>query len=161
MNNDRIAWHIGHLQDPIQVEHVRHQLQRDELIYGDSAFTIHENGDVEVLDPTTIVVEPPAAPAEKPAEKKSDLDEAKDDAEPKDAHGGSKPPDDGLCRECRQPRKLNRLRLCYPCFVELVIMDEAKKRGHEWKSGDKHPDWCSCEGLGEHPERDHGAWRGN
>ncbi len=75
--------------------------------------------------------------------------------------GGAEPPKEGSCRECKRVRRLNRLKLCYPCFVELVLMDEAKKRGHEWKPGDKHPDFCSCEGLGEHPDRDRGAWRGN
>ncbi len=113
--------------------------------------------EVEVADPAVA----PAAPAADPAVEKSALDDAKDAAEPKDANGGSKPPADGTCRECKRLRRLNRLKLCYPCFVELVLMDEAKKRGHQWKPGDKHPDWCSCEGLGEHQERDNGAWRGN
>ena len=104
------------------------------------------------------VAEPvPAAPEEKP----SALDDAKDMAEDRPSTGGAKPPEDGNCRECKRLRRLNRLKLCYPCFVELVLMDEAKKRGVEWKAGDKHPDWCGCEGLGEHPERDRGAWRGN
>lgn len=103
-----------------------------------------------------VVVEPVA-----PAPEKSALDEAKDAAEPKDAHGGSKPPEDGPCRECKRLRRLNRLRLCYPCFVELNLADDMKKRGLEWKAGDKHPSWCDCEGLGEHAERDNGAWRGN
>ena len=111
----------------------------------------------------TIPEAPPAeAPVkEEPKEKLTPLDEAKDDADPKDENGGVKPPDDGLCRECKRLRKLNRLKLCYPCFAELVLAEEAKKRGHQWKPGDKHPDFCSCEGLGEHPERDHGSWTGN
>lgn len=101
---------------------------------------------------TETPVVPTEAPVAPPAEKtkKSALEEAYEDAEPKDAHGGSKPPEDGLCRECKRRRRLNRLRLCYPCFVELVLMEEAEKRGFKWKPGDKHPDWCSCEGLGEH-----------
>jgi hypothetical protein len=107
--------------------------------------------------------EAPATPAAepKPAEEKTALDEAKDMADERSSTGGAEPPKEGHCRECKRLRKLNRLRLCYPCFVELVLMDEAKKRGYQWKPGDKHPDWCSCEGLGEHPERDGGAWRGN
>lgn len=105
----------------------------------------------------------PAAPAEeKPLEERTALDDARDAAEPKDElTGGAKPPEDGLCRECKRRRRLNRLKLCYPCFAELVLAEEAKKRGHAWKPGDRHPDWCACEGLGEHPERDRGAWRGN
>lgn len=114
-----------------------------------------------VLDETeTLPSAPPAeAPEKKPEKKKSALDEAKEDAEPKDAHGGSKPPGDGRCRECKLPRKVNRLGLCYPCFVELVLMEEAEKRNHKWKPGDPHPDWCSCEGLGEHKNED-GTARG-
>lgn len=106
--------------------------------------------------------EAPAAPApDAPAPEKSALDEAKEDAKDRPSTGGAEPPTEGNCRECKMLRRLNRLKLCYPCFVQLVLMDEAKKRGVEWKPGDKHPDWCSCEGLGEHPDRDHGAWRGN
>lgn len=118
----------------------------------------HLAGETEVAEPVA-----PAAPSEKSKEdeQKSALDEARDQAEPKDAHGGSKPPEDGRCRECRRLRRLNRLRLCYPCYVELNIADGMKKRGQEWKPGDKHPAWCDCEGLGEHPERDNGAWKGN
>lgn len=65
-----------------------------------------------------------------------------------------KPPDDGLCRRCKQRRKLNRHKLCYPCFVESEIIDREKLEGKEWIPGDPHPSWCCCEGLGEHQERD-------
>lgn len=125
-------------------------------IYGGAILVFDEDG--------TITVEPPTAtPAEPPKEevKKSALEEAKDDADPKDANGGVKPPEDGPCRECKRMRRLNRLRLCYPCYVDLNLADQMKQRGQEWKPGDKHPDWCDCEGLGEHTERDRGAWRGN
>lgn len=115
-----------------------------------------------MLEKEVAPVEAPAAPPEaKPAEEKSALDDAKDDAEERPDVGGAKPPAAGPCRECKRFRMLNRLRLCYPCFVDLVLMDEAKARGHEWKPGDAHPGYCSCEGLGEHPERDRGPWRGN
>lgn len=115
--------------------------------------------EAEVTDPAAAPVAPVAEPPTTDAP--SALDDAKDQAEDRPDCGGSKPPEPALCRECKRLRMLNRLRLCYPCFVELVLMDEAKRRGHEWKPGDKHPDFCSCEGLGEHPERDRGAWRGN
>ena len=116
---------------------------------------------MEIETETPVAPTAPAeAPAAPPEEKKSALEEAFDAAEPKDEHGGSKPPEDGLCRECGRRRRLNRLRTCYPCFVELVLMDEAKKRGFQWKPGDKHPDWCGCEGLGEHKSGG-GASRGN
>lgn len=105
----------------------------------------------ETEAPTAPAVE---TPAEAPAEEKSALDDAKDDAKPKDETGGAEPPVEGNCRECKRWRRINRLKLCYPCFVELVLMDEAKKRKFEWKPGDKHPDWCSCDGLGEHKNED-------
>ncbi len=117
--------------------------------------------ETEVAEPAAPAAPAEAPPADKPKEEKSALDEAKDDAEPKDANGGSKPPEEGPCRECKRRRRLNRLKLCYPCYVDLNIADGMKKRGQEWKTGDKHPAWCDCEGLGEHPERDNGAWRGN
>lgn len=115
--------------------------------------------EAEVADPKIA----PAAPAAEPPAKAdpSALDDAKDQAEKRPDCGGAKPPEDGPCRECKRLRRLNRLRLCYPCFVELVLMEEAEKRGFKWKPGDQHPDWCSCEGLGEHAGRDRGAWRGN
>ena len=124
------------------------------------AFAFKFIAETETADPAAPPLTPLEAPPA-PAEEKSALDDAKDDAEPKDANGGSKPPEDGTCRECKRLRRLNRLRLCYPCYVELNIADQMKKRGQEWKPGDKHPAWCDCEGLGEHPERDNGAWRGN
>lgn len=118
--------------------------------------------ETKTAEPDTITA-PAETPAADPGTKDapSALNDAKDAAEERPDCGGAKPPTDGTCRECKRVRRLNRLRLCYPCFVELVLMDEAKKRGIEWKPGEKHPDFCSCEGLGEHPDRDRGAWRGN
>ena len=95
-----------------------------------------------VLDPEA----PPAgpqAPAEAPPDREAD-------AEPRPTTGGAKPPEDGLCRNCRQRRRLNRFKLCYPCWVEAEIADREKREGREWKPGDPHPAWCKCEGLGEH-----------
>ncbi len=145
---------------------------RDEILfsidpasqYGDFVTVVHyqrqADGSVIILEVEAVPVAPPSTPLEAPAttEEKSALDDAKADAEDRPDCGGAKPPEDGQCRECKRLRRLNRLKLC---FAELVLMDEAKKRGHQWKPGDKHPDWCGCEGLGEHPERDRGAWRGN
>jgi hypothetical protein len=156
--NDRLDFELGHLRTIHEKVEAKNDILLHRAIYGDCFFTFNEDGGVKILDPETVVVEPPAAP---PKEEKSALDDAKDAAEPKDANGGSKPPEDGTCRECKRLRRLNRLRLCYPCYVELNIADGMKKRGQEWKPGDKHPAWCDCEGLGEHPERDNGAWRGN
>ena len=55
-----------------------------------------------------------------------------------------KPPKDGLCRRCRENKPINRLMLCYPCWVKT----ELEKSG--WREGMDHPDWCACEGLKAH-----------
>lgn len=105
--------------------------------------------------------EPAVAPAAAPKEPELTEAQKRGEEEPRPTHGGAKPPEDGLCRNCRQRRRLNRFKLCYPCWVEAEIVDGEKKRGREWKPGDTHPEWCHCEGLGEHKVRDGGAWRGN
>lgn len=116
-----------------------------------------------VSETKTAEPESPAAPATEPPpeEKKSAPEEAEEMAEDRPSTGGAKPPEEGRCRECNLWRRLNRLKLCYPCWAILWLKDECKKRGFEWNVGDPHPDFCGCEGLGEHPERDNGAWRGN
>jgi hypothetical protein len=86
--------------------------------------------------------------------------ETPEDADPRPIHGGAKPPEDGLCRNCKMRRRLNRFKLCYPCWVEAEIIDREKREGREWKPGDPHPEWCHCEGLGEHKSAS-GASRGN
>lgn len=55
-----------------------------------------------------------------------------------------KPPKDGLCRRCGLNKPVNRLMLCYPCWVKT----ELEKSG--WREGEPHPDSCRCEGLSEH-----------
>lgn len=55
-----------------------------------------------------------------------------------------KPPSDGLCRRCKLNKPINRLMLCYPCWVKV----ELEKSG--WREGEPHPDSCACEGLSEH-----------
>jgi hypothetical protein len=55
-----------------------------------------------------------------------------------------KPPSRGLCRRCGLNKPINRLMLCYPCWVKA----ELEKSG--WQEGTPHPDWCSCEGLKDH-----------
>ncbi|OGR85158.1 MAG: hypothetical protein A3J74_01770 [Elusimicrobia bacterium RIFCSPHIGHO2_02_FULL_57_9] len=58
-----------------------------------------------------------------------------------------KPPSDGLCRRCGENKPINRLMLCYPCWVKTVL----EARG--WREGMPHPDDCGCSGLGAHCER--------
>jgi hypothetical protein len=58
-----------------------------------------------------------------------------------------KPPSSGLCRRCGENKPINRLMLCYPCWVK----SELEKEG--WKEGESHPDSCHCEGINGHPDR--------
>ena len=58
-----------------------------------------------------------------------------------------KPPSPGMCRRCGENKPINRLMLCYPCWVK----SELEKDG--WKEGESHPDSCHCEGINGHPDR--------
>ena len=61
-----------------------------------------------------------------------------------------KPPKEGPYRRCGQDKPLNRLMLCYPCWVK----SELEKTG--WREGMPHPGWCHCEGLKDHSRRSDG-----
>ena len=61
-----------------------------------------------------------------------------------------KPPSNGLCRRCGENKPINRLMLCYPCWVK----SELEKDG--WKEGQPHPDSCGCQGVGGHERRSEG-----
>lgn len=74
------------------------------------------------------VVESPVAA---PPKKKEDVEDIKKRAR--------KPPKDGPCKRCGQDRPLNRLMLCYQCWVKTVL----EERG--WTEGQPHPTWCGCE----------------
>lgn len=58
-----------------------------------------------------------------------------------------KPPTDGLCRRCGDNKPINRLMLCYPCWVKVQL----EKDG--WREGQPHPESCGCEGIGGHADR--------
>ena len=58
-----------------------------------------------------------------------------------------KPPSRGMCRRCGENKPINRLMLCYPCWVK----SELEKDG--WREGMPHPDECACEGLKDHVRR--------
>ena len=64
------------------------------------------------------------------------------------------PPRKGICRRCGLDKPINRLMLCYSCWVKTELED---KRG--WREGMPHPDGCGCVGLGEHKSQD-GTSRG-
>ncbi|MBI4374915.1 MAG: hypothetical protein HY549_00535 [Elusimicrobia bacterium] len=51
------------------------------------------------------------------------------------------PPSRGLCRRCGLNKPINRLMLCYPCWVKIVL----EKSG--WRQGEPHPDGCQCQGA--------------
>lgn len=57
------------------------------------------------------------------------------------------PPKKGLCRRCGEDKPINRLMLCYPCWVK----SELEKDG--WREGMPHPDHCGCTGVGGHETR--------
>ncbi|OIO08654.1 MAG: hypothetical protein AUJ52_07715 [Elusimicrobia bacterium CG1_02_63_36] len=56
------------------------------------------------------------------------------------------PPKDGTCRRCGEDRPINRMKLCYKCWVISNLEDQVPG----WKAGDPHPAWCQCEGLPGH-----------
>ena len=61
-----------------------------------------------------------------------------------------RPPKEGPCRRCGQDKPLNRLMLCYSCWVKT----ELEKTG--WREGMPHPDWCHCEGVKDHQRKSDG-----
>ncbi len=88
---------------------------------------------------------------EAPPKEKPDLD--------KEEHTGKAPPHKGPCLRCGRDLMLNRLDLCYRCWVITNLEDAAKKKGEVWTESMAHPDWCKCTGLGEHSNGD-GTSRG-
>ncbi|MEE8425179.1 MAG: hypothetical protein V3S11_05095 [Elusimicrobiota bacterium] len=57
------------------------------------------------------------------------------------------PPKRGLCRRCGDNKPINRLMLCYLCWVKTNLEENG------WREGMPHPDWCACEGVGGHSAR--------
>lgn len=62
-----------------------------------------------------------------------------------------KPPKEGTCRRCGQKKPVNRLMLCYPCWVKTVLEEK-----YGWKEGLPHPSECDCEIPGTHPRPQEG-----
>lgn len=77
-------------------------------------------------------------------------EEAPEDEKDIDKFKQRKPPSRGLCRRCGQNKPINRLMLCYPCWVKTTL----EERG--WREGMPHPSWCNCEGLQDHARRTEG-----
>lgn len=83
----------------------------------------------------------------KPAPKEK---EAPEDEKDEDKLKQRKPPKDGICRRCGRNKPINRLMLCYPCWVKTNL----EKDG--WREGMPHPEHCQCEGLKDHVRRTDG-----
>ena len=56
------------------------------------------------------------------------------------------PPSRGICRRCGENKPVNRLMLCYPCWVKTNLEENG------WREGLPHPDWCEC-ALTDHGHR--------
>ena len=76
--------------------------------------------------------------------------EAPDDEEDPSKVKQRKPPSRGLCRRCGQNKPINRLMLCYPCWVKTELED------HGWREGMPHPSWCHCSGVDGHARKSGG-----
>lgn len=50
-----------------------------------------------------------------------------------------KPPAEGPCRGCGKSKPLNRLMLCYLCWVNKQNSDKG------WREGQPHPAGCGCD----------------
>jgi len=59
------------------------------------------------------------------------------------------PPSRGICRRCGENKPVNRLMLCYPCWVKTNLEENG------WRQGEPHPDWCECT-LTDHGRRTDG-----
>lgn len=94
----------------------------------------------------TAIAEPDAPAEEKPKDPPPEEKESAEEIEKR----ARKPPAEGPCRGCGKNLPLNRLMLCYRCWVIKNLVDEAKSRGEDFLPGiDKHPSWCKCT-LPEH-----------
>ena len=113
-----------------------------------------KEGGTLVIDPAGVVVN-----TDCPCCKEKEFDAPDRDEENRN-NLGRKPPKDGPCKRCGLDRPLNRLMLCYPCWVKTEIENREKSEGREWHEGDSHPEWCKCSGLGEH-KTGNGAFTGN
>jgi len=91
----------------------------------------------ETLTDELVIGEPQVeTPAEEKPEEEPDLRKLSQ----------KKPPSRGLCRRCGENKPINRLMLCYPCWVK----SELEKDG--WREGRPHPDGCGCVGMGAHED---------
>lgn len=95
------------------------------ILQGENIF--FEDSEVVTADPATEEV---ATEKPKPEEKES-VEEIKKRAR--------KPPSEGPCKGCGQNKPLNRLMLCYSCWVKKQLSDKG------WREGQPHPAGCGCD----------------
>lgn len=88
------------------------------------------HSETDVIDPAAVL--PETAPAKKP---KPEEKESVDDIERR----ARKPPADGPCKGCGENRPLNRLFLCYKCWIDKM------NTARGWKPGQPHPTGCGCD----------------
>ncbi len=81
---------------------------------------------------------------EKTPEEKEEIDDIEKRAR--------KPPADGPCKGCGENKPLNRLFLCYKCWVFKRLNDADPS----WLPGDPHPSTCGCDGPGGCSTKDQG-----
>ena len=84
------------------------------------------------------------------AEAKAPVKEEEDEKDPTKLKQ-RKPPSRGLCRRCGQNKPINRLMLCYPCWVKTMLEEK-----HGWREGQPHPPECDCEAQTDHQRRSDG-----
>ena len=102
------------------------------------------------------VKESPVANPEAPTKPPPNKPKPEEKETPEDIERRSrKPPADGPCKGCGKNKPLNRLMLCFKCWVNKNLLDWSKANKKDWIPGDPHPDWCKC-GLPEHGSRTDG-----
>ena len=90
-----------------------------------------------VLDEVLETIEKKIGEGEAPPDEKETIDAIKKRAK--------EPPSEGPCKMCKQMRMLNRLLLCYECWVKDQLH---KQSGGEWLPGDPHLSTCRCDAPG-------------
>lgn len=99
------------------------------MLYGGCCVIVDEDGGVAVLP--DVGVTPTVEPAKPAPEEKESVDDIEKRAR--------KPPSDGPCKGCGQNKPLNRLFLCYKCWVDKKNTEKG------WKPGQPHPAGCGCD----------------
>lgn len=100
----------------------------------DEVFAFKLTAALDATDVEFDTAPPPAAPAAEHAAKPEEKESLKDIK-----MRARKPPADGPCKRCGENKPINRLMLCYPCWVK----SELEKHG--WREGQPHPDFCACD----------------